>query len=161
MKIRVNGKRKFGAFKESEFKLSQLARENLDSFDMDRRLVLVANAVRIGIGSTTINSCGRTKGYNSTLPGAATTSQHLAGSGKIVRAIDLRSNKVSYKEFENWVFKNHKYLKLLGVKGFGFYPRSNFIHLDVRRQEKISAWGLSEEKLLKIRPVVWTPLSIY
>jgi len=149
MKINKNGNRLFGYFNESEFKLSQLSSEDYNSFDMDYKLIGIANYVRLFLGKTKINSCGRSVLYNASLNGSSPVSQHLIKNNDTVKAIDLSSLDVSNTRLHNFVIDNVKTLRLLGVRGIGFYTWG--VHLDVRDQSKLSVWGKDSATMIRMK----------
>ena len=147
IEIKKNSLRKYGYFNSSEFKLSSFSSENLDSFLLDSKIIVVANYLRLNLGSISINSCARSPLYNTSV-GGVSNSQHLITALRPVTALDLRTLKVSIPEFKLFVIKNIKILKLLGVRGVGFY--NTFIHIDCRNQsDRISHWGSMTDSQIK------------
>jgi len=73
-----------------------------------------------------INSAYRSPEYNATLTGAAPNSEHLKGG-----AFDISMSNQHPIEFEAAA-------KKVGFTGFGYYPDSNFIHVDIGRPR---TWG--------------------
>lgn len=147
--INVNGSRQFGYFSEKEFKLSKLSYEDVDNFNLDRKCILVANYVRLCLGSMYISSCGRTELKNASLQNSGKYSQHRIIKTSPVRATDLHPKGTTVAKMQKWVINNRKVLYMLGVRGIGFYSWG--VHFDVRPQKNMSAWGMNSTDLKKLK----------
>ena len=147
IEIKKNSLRKYGYFNSSEFKFSSFSSENLDSFLLDSKTIIVANYLRLNLGPIVINCCARSPLYNTSV-GGVPNSQHLITNTRPVNALDLKPLDLSIPDFKLFVIKNIKILKLLGVRGIGFY--NTFIHIDCRKQsDRISYWGSMTDSQIK------------
>lgn len=81
-------------------------------------------ALRNAMGRPMVVTSGyRTPGYNATLPGAGTRSQHCEGMAADISMGNFLGDEHLF----------YKHARLVGFTGFGFYPeyRNIFMHLDI------------------------------
>lgn len=81
-------------------------------------------ALRNAMGRPMVVTSGyRSAGYNATLPGAGTKSQHIEGTAADISMGNFMGDELLF----------YKQAKLIGFTGFGFYPeyRNIFMHLDI------------------------------
>ena len=78
-------------------------------------------------------SAYRTPGYNRKV-GGVPGSQHPLG-----RALDLRPpNTMDLFPFHSLIVQMARFT---AIRGIGYYPKKNFVHIDVRPTEKLAQWS--------------------
>jgi zinc D-Ala-D-Ala carboxypeptidase len=143
MNIEANHWRDVIGWRWPHFKPQELAcrgEPGKNSIKVSVELLDKLEALRSAIGRPLqINSGYRSPGYNSTLEGAASKSEHVQG-----RAVDISMTGHDPAEF-------YDAARSVGFRGFGFYPepRNNFMHLDIgaaRTWGNPKPWGIDPRK---------------
>jgi uncharacterized protein YcbK (DUF882 family) len=92
-------------------------------------ITLLEDAARFFHAAVFVNSAYRDPKYNRRI-GGAKKSQHMK-----CRAVDFYVENVPAADLYNWAAARKE------IKGLGRYPRSQFIHADVRPTKRRVTWG--------------------
>lgn len=149
IKVTKGQKGRYGLISFSECKISTLPKDNVNSMNVDVRLLTVLNYLTVASGQHIhINSMGRAPLYNASI-GGEKNSHHLITDQKPVRACDMRfddRNKID--EFKKFIIQESGRLKSMGVSSFGFYP--TFVHLDVK-PSALTIWGADSNQFAALK----------
>jgi hypothetical protein len=147
LSISPDSTRQLGYFNDREFAPSTLPTEEIPTYNLDVKIIAIANYLRQRLDKPLrINSAGRTPKKNASITGAAKGSYHLILHNRPVQALDLEpilQNKIALDEFKNVILENSSILKIMGLKGVGFYK--GFVHLDVGGS-RVHCWGLTSSQ---------------
>lgn len=98
---------------------------------LDPKLIKLIEEFKIIYPNITVTSAYRSPSYNEKV-GGASKSQHTLGN-----AIDLSVRGISMAE----TIRILEWWKARGAHGFGYYPNSTSIHVDIRESGAYAAWG--------------------